>query len=235
MVKFWNTPLLTVGALTHDFSQKKTSCDDEYHMLTRVGSLGFRDVALFLVSVMDHYSWRRVMLVYDKDGYRRVSGEHTCKLMMEALVKRLKQHNLQFRAFDTEKAANQGVKEHLRREVGNDFSVVVVCANPSTVREIMLAAEELNMVDSGEYVFFNIELFSSMDRNRFKPWHADEDPAERNERARKAYSALLTVTARTPDNEVYRNFSTEVSPVPPRRRTADAQWAQTTKKRPKLI
>ncbi|XP_052125059.1 uncharacterized protein LOC113214563 isoform X3 [Frankliniella occidentalis] len=122
MVKFWNTPLLTVGALTHDFSQKKTSCDDEYHMLTRVGSLGFRDVALFLVSVMDHYSWRRVMLVYDKDGYRRVSGEHTCKLMMEALVKRLKQHNLQFRAFDTEKAANQGVKEHLRREVGNDFS-----------------------------------------------------------------------------------------------------------------
>lgn len=40
------------------------------------------------------------------------------------------------------------------------IAVVVVCANPSTVREILLAAEELNMVDSGEYVFFNIELFS---------------------------------------------------------------------------
>lgn len=39
-------------------------------------------------------------------------------------------------------------------------SVMVVCANPSTVREILLAAEELNMIDSGEYVFFNIELFS---------------------------------------------------------------------------
>lgn len=37
---------------------------------------------------------------------------------------------------------------------------MVVCANPTTVREIMLAAEELNMVDSGEYVFFNIELFA---------------------------------------------------------------------------
>ena len=53
MVKFWNTPLLTVGALTHDFSHKKTSCDDEYHMLTRVGTLSFRDVASFLVTVMD--------------------------------------------------------------------------------------------------------------------------------------------------------------------------------------
>lgn len=39
------------------------------------------------------------------------------------------------------------------------LSVVVMCANSTTIREIMLAAEELNMVDSGEYVFFNIELF----------------------------------------------------------------------------
>jgi len=39
-------------------------------------------------------------------------------------------------------------------------SVIVVCADPLTVREILLAAEELNMIDSGEYVFFNIELFS---------------------------------------------------------------------------
>lgn len=35
-----------------------------------------------------------------------------------------------------------------------------MCANPSTIREIMLAAYELNMVESGEYVFFNIEIFS---------------------------------------------------------------------------
>jgi hypothetical protein len=39
-------------------------------------------------------------------------------------------------------------------------SVMVVCASPSRVRDILLAAEELNMIDSGEYVFFNIELFS---------------------------------------------------------------------------
>ena len=38
--------------------------------------------------------------------------------------------------------------------------VVVLCAAPRKVREIMLAAEELNMVSSGEYVFFNIELLN---------------------------------------------------------------------------
>lgn len=52
-----------------------------------------------------------------------------------------------------------------------------------------------------------------MDRNRFKPWLAERDSDERNARARKAYTALLTVTARTPDNESYRNFSNEVSTV----------------------
>lgn len=39
-------------------------------------------------------------------------------------------------------------------------SVVVMCANSTTIREILLAAEQLGMVDSGEYVFFSIELSS---------------------------------------------------------------------------
>jgi atrial natriuretic peptide receptor A len=37
---------------------------------------------------------------------------------------------------------------------------VVLCATPEKVREILLAAEELKMVSSGEYVFFNVELFT---------------------------------------------------------------------------
>lgn len=40
------------------------------------------------------------------------------------------------------------------------FLVIILCANLTTVREIMLAAEELQMVSTGEYVFFNIELYS---------------------------------------------------------------------------
>ncbi|XP_050066957.1 atrial natriuretic peptide receptor 1 isoform X3 [Aphis gossypii] len=93
------------------------------------------------------------------------------------------------------------------------FHFIVVCADPLTVREILLAAEELNMIDSGEYVFFNIELFSSLNNASLTPWYVGNDTAERNERAKKAYSALLMVTARTPNNEAYRNFSVEVKRV----------------------
>ena len=37
--------------------------------------------------------------------------------------------------------------------------VVVLCASPDSVREIMIKVHELNF-DNGEYVFINIDLFS---------------------------------------------------------------------------
>lgn len=49
---------------------------------------------------------------------------------------------------------------HKRIKILFLFPVVVLCATPMKIKEIMLAAEELNMVDSGEYVFFNIELLN---------------------------------------------------------------------------
>ena len=40
------------------------------------------------------------------------------------------------------------------------FSVVILCAAPKKVREILLAAHGLGMMEKGEYVFFNVELFT---------------------------------------------------------------------------
>lgn len=57
-----------------------------------------------------------------------------------------------------------------------------------------------------------IKVLSSVhsSENSMKPWEVIDDPPDRNERAKKAYSALLTVTAATPDNREYRTFSDEV-------------------------
>ena len=40
-----------------------------------------------------------------------------------------------------------------------------------------------------------------------RPWHSDNDTAERNEKARKAYESLMTVTLRKPTSPEYRTFS----------------------------
>lgn len=84
-----------------------------------------------------------------------------------------------------------------------------MCANPSTIREIMIAADELNMIDSGEYVFFNIEIFGSLKKDP-RPWYEATDDSSRNEKAKKAYQALLTITTRKPEDDEYQNFSDEV-------------------------
>ncbi|XP_071081532.1 atrial natriuretic peptide receptor 1-like [Haliotis cracherodii] len=87
-------------------------------------------------------------------------------------------------------------------------SVIVLCASPDSVREIMIKAHELNF-DNGEYVFFNIDLFSSKNASE-RPWYRENDTEARNKKARLAYEALMTVTLRKPTSPEYRRFSEEV-------------------------
>ena len=37
---------------------------------------------------------------------------------------------------------------------------MILCASPAKVREILLTAEQLGLMERGEYVFFNVELFA---------------------------------------------------------------------------
>lgn len=86
-----------------------------------------------------------------------------------------------------------------------------MCANPKTIREIMIAAEELNMIDSGEYVFFNVEIFGSLtSQDDLQPWNDPTDEVERNNKAKKAFEAVLTITTKKPEDKEYEKFSEEV-------------------------
>ncbi|XP_025266935.1 atrial natriuretic peptide receptor 1 isoform X3 [Camponotus floridanus] len=210
VVKFFGAPLITTGGFTFDFTEKKVECKDEYFMTTRIGNLAFRDIAEFFVTIMNRYNWHKVHLVYATNGQSQVAGRHTCQLMMKSMVEFIKKdHHITYGTFDVEATTPNDYPEALRDHVGSSYGVVVMCANSTTIREILLAAEELGMVDSGEYVFFSIEL-SSSDNDSTEPWRIDGDTDERNEKARKAYQALITMTARTPDNLEYLNFSREV-------------------------
>jgi hypothetical protein len=53
ITKFLGAPLITTGGFTFDFTAKKTDCQDEYFMTIRMGTLAFRDIALFFIDLMD--------------------------------------------------------------------------------------------------------------------------------------------------------------------------------------
>lgn len=63
-----------------------------------------------------------MFLIYDKNGYATISGEDTCKLMMETFVENLKAKNFSYNSYDTEKTPSVGFKENMRREVGNNYA-----------------------------------------------------------------------------------------------------------------
>ncbi|XP_030020680.1 atrial natriuretic peptide receptor 1 isoform X3 [Manduca sexta] len=154
-------------------------------------------------------------MLYHNNELATGKGNSPCFLTLSAVFAVLKKktagaNNIVTVQFDETNTTSSTLKELLQK-LSLNTRIVVVCANPSTVREIMLAADDLNMVSSGEYVFFNIELFSNLASASSKePWKVENDTDERNEKARRAYSAVLTVTSPAPEKKEYLDFSDQV-------------------------
>uniref|UniRef100_A0A915B3Z3 Guanylate cyclase n=1 Tax=Parascaris univalens TaxID=6257 RepID=A0A915B3Z3_PARUN len=112
-------------------------------------------------------------------------------------------------AFDEEvERTSDEVKSWLKL-VSELANVIILCASPDTVREIMLAAHDLGMATSGEYVFINIDV--STGSHAEKPWiRANETNSPENEKAKQAYRALKTVSLRRSDLDEYKNFESRV-------------------------
>ncbi|XP_019701162.1 atrial natriuretic peptide receptor 1 isoform X2 [Harpegnathos saltator] len=198
----WGIPVLTAGAQAEAFRYK----GEYFPTLTRMmGS--HRLVGEALRHILRRFGWKIAGLLYHNHPMASGRGNSECHFTLGAVFTALNQTPVH-RSFNQETTIAEDYR-NLLAFVSKSARIVVMCANSTTIREILLAAEELGMVDSGEYVFFSIEL-SSSDNNSKEPWRVEDDTDERNEKARKAYQALLTVTARTPDNLEYLNFSREV-------------------------
>ncbi|XP_046625921.1 atrial natriuretic peptide receptor 1 isoform X2 [Neodiprion virginianus] len=197
----WGIPVLTAGAQADAFRHK----DEHYPTLTRMmGSHSLVGDALRYI--LQGFGWKVAGLLYHNHEMSSSRGNSECHFTLSAVFRALNQSSVH-KGFNQETATPKDYRQ-LLKSLANNARIVVMCANATTIREILLAAEELGMVDSGEYVFFSIEL-SSSDSNT-EPWRVEGDSDGRNEKAKKAYQALLTVTARTPDNLEYENFSREV-------------------------
>ncbi|XP_064596017.1 LOW QUALITY PROTEIN: atrial natriuretic peptide receptor 1-like [Liolophura sinensis] len=203
--KFWKVPMVTAGAMHRDFGINKVF---RYTYLTRIGH-NIGSLGGFLVSVLTKFDWSKILLAYDPKGHQDIMHQY-CHITMDGLHYALKEGYSELNIIPDYSKFDKlsDITDRMPKVIGNEYGVVVLCASPNSVREIMLKAEELKF-DNGEYVFFNIDLFGSKNQSEF-PWYRPEDPPERNERARKAYEALMTVTLRKPTSPEYHRFSEEV-------------------------
>ena len=77
----------------------------------------------YTVFVFCRYKWKKVFLIYEKQGYSTVSGPDTCKLMVDSLAGFLKlEKDIIYNSYDTSLNAEEGFKENLRRELQYTYS-----------------------------------------------------------------------------------------------------------------
>ncbi|XP_061185409.1 atrial natriuretic peptide receptor 1-like isoform X3 [Saccostrea echinata] len=198
----WNIPLITPGALSAFYFEDKF----DKHTLTRIGT-SFGDLIRIVIQILSYYKWDKFKVIYEKDPteftslfpeYYSFAGDSFNTVMIGSKYADITSYTNTFQSLD----------DLLTKRIGGLYSVVVLCASADSVREIMIKANELNF-DNGEYVFLNIDLFSSKEDSE-KPWYRENDTLDRNQKARKAYEALMTVTLRKPTSPAYRGFSEEV-------------------------
>lgn len=69
------------------------------------------------------FSWKNVLLIYDIDGYGKVSGKQSCGLMTKTLVEMFKGNaSVRYDVFDLAKNPQNNLTENLRNEVGSEYT-----------------------------------------------------------------------------------------------------------------
>ncbi|KAJ2954871.1 hypothetical protein O0L34_g3191 [Tuta absoluta] len=119
---FTGIPIITTGGFTFDFVQPKRTCDDEFYMLLRAGPLGFRDMAYFIIKLMQSFHWRQLLLITEPDAQLSVAGRNTCHLMMKTLANFLKIEDFLYTPWDLTSDGGKNDTENLKFYVGYKYA-----------------------------------------------------------------------------------------------------------------
>ncbi|ESO90426.1 hypothetical protein LOTGIDRAFT_164007 [Lottia gigantea] len=116
---FWNLPMITPGAMARDFAVMKWTM---FSTLTRMGA-DFNSLISFLVSILSHFNWSKVKLLYDPKGQGNVvdrfchiatDGFHY-GLRTQTVIKNLSQEYFKFDVISD-------ILDNFASEVGTDIS-----------------------------------------------------------------------------------------------------------------
>ena len=150
--------------------------------------------AMFFKSLMQQFSWRHVTFLYHQHPFNSGKGGTFCEFAMAGAFNVMGgrgNENISHIPFD-EELRNKSIYIDFLEKASAQSRVIAVCAANIVVRDILLTAEELGMLDHGEYVFFNVDLFGS---NLHRPWYSPEADQEENARAQRAFENVLTISS----------------------------------------
>ncbi|XP_013791002.1 atrial natriuretic peptide receptor 3-like, partial [Limulus polyphemus] len=122
LLKFWNVPMLTAGALARDYGLDKTMFDNEFYLLTRTG-LSFNGATSFLLAVFNRFGWQNLLVMYEELARPEIAEEDYCVLWTKALVSELRLlGNFTFHTYKLKSNLTEAESlKVLRKEVGTTY------------------------------------------------------------------------------------------------------------------
>ncbi|KAK0422575.1 hypothetical protein QR680_007644 [Steinernema hermaphroditum] len=208
MSQYWQrgVPVFTTSAMVDELGDRV-----EFPLLTRLMGT-YRTIAHLMIKMVSQFQWRRFHFFFNDQAVHGTShGRSECFFSLNAIKNVFK--NQKDIAWSMEMFSEQVTRREefvkLLKKASMLTNIIILCASPDTVREIMLAAYELGMARSGEYVFINIDV--STGSHAEKPWiRANETNSPENDKAKEAYRALKTISLRRSDRSEYKNFEARV-------------------------
>uniref|UniRef100_A0A182N554 Receptor ligand binding region domain-containing protein n=1 Tax=Anopheles dirus TaxID=7168 RepID=A0A182N554_9DIPT len=110
-------PVITGAGYTFDFEEPKTHCENEFHMLIRTGLVSFKRMAFFMIELIRHFNWNRVVYFYERQSYYNVAGPQTGHLLMNTMAEFFRHENITYSPFSTD-SARTNLTESLKEKVG---------------------------------------------------------------------------------------------------------------------
>uniref|UniRef100_A0A182P5S3 Receptor ligand binding region domain-containing protein n=1 Tax=Anopheles epiroticus TaxID=199890 RepID=A0A182P5S3_9DIPT len=114
-------PVITGAGYTFDFEEPKTHCENEFHMLIRTGLVSFKRMAFFMIDIIRHFNWDRVVYFYDRQSYYNVAGPQTGHLLMNTMAEFFRHENITYSPFSTD-SARTNLTESLKEKVGLNYA-----------------------------------------------------------------------------------------------------------------
>uniref|UniRef100_A0A182MJZ5 Receptor ligand binding region domain-containing protein n=1 Tax=Anopheles culicifacies TaxID=139723 RepID=A0A182MJZ5_9DIPT len=116
-------PVITGAGYTFDFEEPKTHCENEFHMLIRTGLVSFKRMAFFMIELIRHFKWNRVVYFYERQSYYNVAGPQTGHLLMNTMAEFFRHENITYSPFSTD-SARTNLTESLKEKVGLSYAIV---------------------------------------------------------------------------------------------------------------
>ncbi|XP_078662151.1 atrial natriuretic peptide receptor 1-like [Branchiostoma floridae x Branchiostoma belcheri] len=192
LASHWNVPQLSAGAPALGFEDKVT----EYNLLTRT-FVSYGKLGEFLVTLFRRYGWNDSAVIYSDDDPTKKTY-----FQAESIVVKFANAGINIYPKPVLKGANY---EAILKDVSKHARIVVLCVSADAVRTILLQAHDMGLT-SGEYAFFDVDLFPS-DEIGYGSWSRGDG---RDRDAKQAYQALMIITMQTPNSTSYIDFSERV-------------------------